>query len=172
MESLLPLVGELTGDMPDIPFDDAISIRFGTEYVFKLPRTVQLPLRAGIGFETSPVPVQRGRTNMLDGHKFSLSLGLGVDLGKLARRRIWIDLHARMQFLLPQKMSKNVYVPEQECPAPPAGSVDPDLYLTDEMPCDRTDPATLGIQISNPGYPSVESGGWVVSGGISLGVEL
>jgi len=31
---------------------------------------------------------------------------------------------------------------------------------------------TVGAQISNPGYPSLDSGGQVFSGGVTLEVEL
>lgn len=172
VDSLLPLVGDLTGDTPDIPFSDAVAVRVGLEHAFVLPRTMTLALRGGFGFESTPVPEQHGRTNMLDGHRLTVSLGTGLDLGKVARKRMWVDLHVRTQFLLPRHMTKEVFSPDPECPAPPSGSVDPDRYLLDERPCDRTDPTTLGIQISNPGYPSVKSSGWVLSAGLTLGVEL
>lgn len=172
IKSLLPLVGDLVGDRPDIQFNDAVAVRAGVERVFQLKKTMTLKARAGLGFESSFVPVQHGRTNMLDGHKLIMSLGTGLDLGRLLKRRLFVDLHFRAQFVLPRKMDKRVYIPEEECPGPPAGSVDPDKYLIDELPCDRTDPSTLGIQISNPGYPSVKGGGWVLSGGMTVGVEL
>jgi hypothetical protein len=172
VDSLLPLVGELRGDVPDIQFNDAVSVRAGVERWFELPETMRMALRGGVGFESSPVPVQHGRTNMLGGHKLAFSLGLGFDLGRVLGRRVWADAHARLQWVIPRTMQKKLYIPDEECPAPPPGSVDPDDYLIDERPCDRTDPSTLGIQISNPGYPSIDSGGVVVSGGLTLGVEL
>jgi long-chain fatty acid transport protein len=172
VDSLLPLVGELKGDLPDIQFNDAVAVRAGAEKWFALPRTMRLALRGGVGFESTPVPIQHGRTNMLDGHKLVFSLGVGFDLGKVLKRRVWMDAHVRTHWVLSRVMKKKVFVPEQECPAPPPDAVDPDDYLVDERPCDRTDPTTLGIQISNPGYPQVDSGGVVVSGGLTLGVEL
>lgn len=172
VDSLLPLVGDLKGDLPDIQFKDAVSVRLGAEHWFGLPKKMRLAVRGGVGFESSPVPIQHGRTNMLDGHKLRFSVGLGFDLGKVLRRRIWVDAHARLGLVLARTMKKKIFIPDEECPPPPPGTVDPDDYLVDELPCDRTDPNTQGLQISNPGYPSIRSGGLVVSGGITLGVEL
>ncbi len=170
--SELPLVGSLESKPPDIPFQDTVSVRLGGERRFDLGRDVILALRLGAGFQTAAVPVQHGRTNMLDGHKVSASLGVGLDLGRLAGRRLWIDLHGRLTVVLPRDMAKELFLPDPECPAPPPGSADPDEVLVDDKPCDRTDPETLGFQTTNPGYPSIHSGGYVVSGGLSLGVEL
>ncbi len=172
VDSLLPLVGDLRGDLPNIRFNNTISVRVGLEKWFLLPRTLRLALRGGFGFENTPVPVQRGRTNMLDGHKLAFSLGMGIDLGKVLSRRVRLDAQTRIETVLSRTMKKRLYFPEEECPAPPAGEVSPDDYLLDELPCDRTDPATLGFQTSNPGYPSIRSGGFVFSGSITLGVEL
>ena len=172
VDSYLPLVGELKGDLPDIQFKDSLAVRAGVEHWFTLPKTMRLALRGGVGFETSPVPMQHGRTNMLDGHKLALSLGFGLDLGRVFSRRVWMDVHGRCGIVFSREMKKRLFFPEGECPAPPPGTVDPDDYLVDELPCDRTDPTTLGFQTSNPGYPSVKSGGFVFSGGVTLGVEL
>ncbi len=170
--SELPLVGALETDLPDIPFHDTVSVVAGTEYRFALPRTMTLSLRGGLGFDSSPLPLQHGRTNMLDGHKVSASLGLGLDLGRVVGRRIRLDAHARATVLIPRTMDKRLFMPDEQCPAPPPGTVDPDDYLLDERPCDRTDPDSLGFQTSNPGYPTLRSSGFVLSGGVSLEVEL
>jgi hypothetical protein len=108
---------------------------------------------------------------MLDGHKIMISAGIGVDLGKLLKRRVWVDLHLRLHALVPRTIRKVISTSAQECPAqpPPLG---PDEALSDEVPCDRTDETTLGLQISNPGYPHLRASGYVLSGGFSLGVEL
>ena len=171
VSSVLPLVGELVGDVPQVKFKDSVAVRLGGEYVVKLPKGLRMPLRLGLGFESSPVPDQPGRTNMLDGHKIILSFGGGFDLGKVLKRRVWVDMHLRIHALLPRTITKKVSVAAQECPAqqPPLG---PDQALGDEVPCDRTDPSTLGVQISNPGYPSLRASGVVLSGGFTLGVEL
>ena len=44
--------------------------------------------------------------------------------------------------------------------------------LRDEVTDDPQDPATQGAQISNPGYPRLDSGGQVFSGGATLEVGL
>jgi hypothetical protein len=136
-----------------------------------LPRQLALPLRAGFAFESSPVPEQPGRTNLLDGHKLIVSLGAGLDLGRRLKRRVTLDLHVRVHALIPRTFEKRVVTSSQECPAQPP-ALGPDQALSDEVPCDRTDVTTLGLQISNPGYPSLRASGVVLSGGLTLGVEL
>jgi hypothetical protein len=169
--SVLPLVGNLVGDTPQVDFKDVVALRVGAEYRVSLPRKLVMPLRVGLGFETSPVPDQPGRTNLLDGHKLMFSIGGGIDLGRMLKRRVWVDLHLRLHLLVPRTIRKKISVSAQECPAtaPPLG---PDQALSDEVPCDRTDDTTLGLQISNPGYPYLKVKGLVLSGGFSLGVEL
>jgi hypothetical protein len=171
VSSLLPLVGELTGDVPRLDFRDALGVRAGVEYRAPLPKGLVLPLRLGLGFESSPVPEQPGRTNMLDGHKLMLSAGVGLDFGRLLGRRVWVDLHLRLHALVPRMFEKRISTPAEECPAsrPPLGL---DQALGDEVPCDRTNDETLGLQISNPGYPRLRASGFVLSGGFGLGVEL
>jgi len=171
VSSVLPLVGDLVGDTPRIDFKDTVAVRVGVEYRVALPRKLVMPLRAGFGVETSPVPDQPGRTNLLDGHKLIFSFGGGFDLGRMLKRRVWVDLHLRVHVLVPRTFRKKISVPAEECPmsAPPLG---PDEALSDEVPCDRTDDSTLGLQISNPGYPYLKASGFVLSGGFTLGVEL
>ncbi len=171
VSSVLPLVGDLVGDVPKLDYKDTIAVRVGVEYRVKLPRKLVMPLRAGFGLETSPIPDQPGRTNMLDGHKLIFSLGGGFDLGKVLKRRVWVDMHLRLHVLIPRFFRKVISVSAEECPAtaPPLG---PDQALSDEVPCDRTDDTTLGLQITNPGYPYLKASGVVISGGFTLGVEL
>jgi hypothetical protein len=171
VSSVLPLVGSLTGDTPEIQFRDAVGVKAGVEYRVALPRGIHLPLRLGLGFESSPVPDQGGRTNMLDGHKLVVSAGIGVDMGLLLGRRVWLDMHLRMHALIPRTFEKRIVVPQPECPAGPS-PVSPDDALGDEVPCDRTNDETLGLQLSNPGYPRLRASGFVLSGGITLGIEL
>jgi hypothetical protein len=169
--SLLPLVGGLVGDLPRVNFKDTVAVRLGVEYRVDLPKKLVLPLRLGLAFETSPVPEQPGRTNLLDGHKFVTSLGLGLDFGRRLKRRITLDLHVRLHALIPRTFKKTIYTGSSECPAQPS-PLTLDQALQDEVPCDRTDASTLGLQISNPGYPSLRASGVVLSGGLTLGVEL
>lgn len=169
--SVLPLVGSLTGDVPDVEFKDTISAKVGFEYRIPVPKGIHLPVRAGLGFESSPVPDQPGRTNMLDGHKLIISAGMGVDLGLLLGRRVWVDMHLRMHVLIPRTFEKVLSAAQPECPASRA-PLGPDGALLDEVPCDRTNTETLGFQLSNPGYPRLRASGMVFSGGFTIGVEL
>jgi hypothetical protein len=171
VSSVLPLVGSLTGDTPRIQFRDAVGVKAGVEYRVSLPKGIHLPLRLGVGFESSPVPDQPGRTNMLDGHKIVISAGIGLDLGLLLGRRVWLDMHLRLHALVPRTFEKEIVLAQPECPAAPS-PVGPDEALGDEVPCDRTNDETLGLQLSNPGYPRLRASGFVLSGGITVGVEL
>lgn len=171
VQSVLPLVGSLTGDVPRIAFRDAVGVRAGLEYRASLPKGMTLPLRFGLGFESSPVPDQPGRTNMLDGHKLVVSAGIGLDLGKLLGRRVWVGLHLRAHVILPRTFEKRILAGSTECPAPVLDG-GPDDGLIDEVPCDRTDDTTLGFQTSNPGYPRLRASGVVLSGSFTLGFDL
>lgn len=156
VESELPLVGPLAGELPDVPWKDTIGVRAGAETAL----ASHLWLRGGYGFETSPVPArQPGVTNLLDGPKHTLSLGLGWTRGRMR-----IDLHAQAQLVGARTMEK-VIAPEGE---------QPPLFdaLRDEVVDDPGDPATQGAQISNPGFPRIETGGAVLSGGLTVEVSL
>ena len=52
------------------------------------------------------------------------------------------------------------------------GEYDPFTRLRDEVIDDPSAPATAGAQISNPGYPGIDSGGQVFAGGLTVEVEL
>ena len=44
--------------------------------------------------------------------------------------------------------------------------------VSDEVIDDPGDPASLGVQISNPGYPGIDSGGQVFSAGVTAEVTF
>jgi long-subunit fatty acid transport protein len=157
----LPLAGELEGQLPAVPWRDTFGVRLGAERA--LPRG--FAVRGGAGFETSPVPArQPGVTNLLDGPKYTGALGLGWRSRDLGGRRLRIDLHVMAQVLGARTLAKTIAAPGED-PAPFDA-------LRDEVRNDPAQPETLGAQISNPGYPTLDSGGQVFSGGMSLQVEL
>lgn len=167
VDSELPLVGALRGRLPDVPWSDSFGARLGLERAMPLGgRGGAWQLRGGYGLETSPVPdEQPGVTNLLDGPKHTIAAGVGVRIPGLARgRTLRIDLHAQAQLVGARTLRKTVAA-QGESPAPFDA-------LRDEVTDDATDPTTQGVQISNPGYPSIRSGGQVFSGGITIEVEL
>lgn len=74
-------------------FHDVLSPRVGVEQRIALGGHALL-VRAGYAFEPSPVPEQRGETNLADGDKHQACFGLGVELDDLheaAPRRLALD---------------------------------------------------------------------------------
>lgn len=161
VNSELPLVGPLAGKLPTVPWRDTVGARVGAEVTLG-PATT---LRGGYGFETSPVPaVQPGVTNLLDGPRHTLAAGVGLGWARAGGKRVRLDLHLQTLLVQPRTLRKIVLAPGE--------SADGFDGLRDEVTDDVSDPATLGAQISNPGYPRLDSGGQVLSGGLTLEVEL
>jgi hypothetical protein len=122
-------------------------------------------LRGGYGFETSPVPAhQPGVTNLLDGPHHTIGAGVGLVMTRKSGKHVRLDLHAQIQIVQARRMEKSVF----------ATGEDGDSFdgLRDEVTDDANDPATQGAQISNPGYPRIDSGGQVLSGGMTMEIEL
>lgn len=161
VKSALPLVGPLAAALPAVPWHDTFALRAGGEF-----DRGALTLRGGYGFETSPVPAtQPGVTNLLDGNKHLVGLGLGHRWPRaLGGKGLRLDGHVQVQAVGARRMRKVVLAAGAE-----GGSFD---GLRDEVVDDPNDPTTLGVQISNPGYPSIESGGQVLSAGVTLEVGL
>jgi len=153
--SELPLVGALEGSTPEVPFEDTIGVRAGVEQ-----RVGSVFLRGGWAWESSAVPAEQpGVTNLLDGPKHTFSLGLGIAFG-----RARLDLHGTAQLVGGRTITKRIADPDDEPTAFDA--------LRDEVVDNANEPGTIGAQISNPGYPFIDSGGLMLSGGLSLEVGL
>jgi long-chain fatty acid transport protein len=171
VDSELPLVGPLSGILPEVPWKDTFGVRFGAEKNMAMDDGGSWALRGGYGFETSPVPAEQpGVTNLLDGNKHTVSAGVGfrfvvgeAEQGK-PRRHMRIDVHAQAQLVQRRTLHKKVAAPG-ETPLP----FD---VLRDEVVDDDSEPSTLGVQVSNPGYPTIRSGGEVFSGGLTMELEL
>ena len=147
--SRLPLVGSVPGLAPRVPFEDTLGVRLGLE-----SKLGSLIARAGYGFELSPVPArQPGVTNLLDGPRHVIALGLGRAWGRLR-----IDAHLQAHVLHRRTIEKVLHDPDDP--------YDPFTSLRDE------DADAEGMQITNPGYPSLRSGGQLVSAGVTLEVAL
>lgn len=77
-------------------FENRLVPRLGVEYLLPLERRVFTALRAGYGFERSPVPPQSGRTNFVDADRHLLSAGTGVawrSPGDVVTGSLRFDLH-------------------------------------------------------------------------------
>jgi hypothetical protein len=161
VESALPLVGPLAAALPEVPYHDTIAVRAGGE----VAATDGILLRGGYGFETSPVPAdQRGVTNLLDGPKHTVALGLGFSWKRADGKRVHLDLHLQAQLVGSRSLDKDIF--------DGTGEYDPFTSLRDEVIDEAGQPDTLGSQISNPGYPGLRSGGQVFSGGLTIGADL
>ena len=161
VKSELPLVGPLAAELPAVPWKDTFGGRLGAE----APLGEAIILRGGYGFETSPVPAaQPGVTNLLDGPHHTIAAGIGLVHKRVKGKRVRLDLHVQTQIVQPRTIRKSVF----------AAGEDGDSFdgLRDEVTDDANDPATQGAQISNPGYPRIDSGGQVFAGGMTMEIEL
>lgn len=144
------LAADEPGLPPQVPFEDTFSVRAGLESL----ADEGVVFRGGYGFESSPVPKgQHGVTNLLDGTKHTVAFGAGY-----VWRRLRVDAHVQVQIVTTRRLAKTVY--------DGSGPYDPYTSVRDE------DPDLAGTQSSNPGYPSIKSGGEVFSGGLTLSVAL
>ncbi|MDR0965786.1 MAG: outer membrane protein transport protein [Myxococcales bacterium] len=82
LDSDVELLQELLGDSFDATgkgsapqFSDTLSLRLGVEYWF-VPQA--FALRAGYAFIPTPIPLQNGSTNFLDGDTHAVSIGAGL----------------------------------------------------------------------------------------------
>jgi hypothetical protein len=161
VKSALPLVGPLAAALPAVPWQDTIGAKAGGEL-----EVGRATVRGGYGFETSPVPAEQpGITNLLDGPKHTIGAGFGWRWPRAAGgKEVRVDVHVQAQLVGARRLRKDVLASGAD-----GGSFD---GLRDEVVDDANDPATLGAQISNPGYPSIAGGGQVFSGGVTLEVGL
>jgi len=95
--------GTLPLSIPENPvplspdFSDILVPRLGGEVFLYNSENFDLQARAGIYWEPTPAPSQRGDTNFVDGDKFGFGLGLTLgfkDLGALLARPFYLDLAA------------------------------------------------------------------------------
>lgn len=148
--------------VPPVPQDglyrNTVAIRTGGAFDHRLSEDLVLTYRLGASFEPSMIEDQPGRTNLIDGHKIGVGLGLGATFPRLLRRPMRIDLHGSGTLVTSRRYDKVV--------SPIDATREDPSALADE---DATMP---GDQITNPGYPWVRGGGTVWSVGITATFEL
>lgn len=150
VESRLPLIGGVPAQAPRVPYKDTFSVRAGLESV----TDEGLVYRGGYGFESSAVPEdQTGVTNLLDGSKHTVAFGAGY-----VWKRLRIDAHLQLTLVTTRTLQKTAYDGTEP--------YDPYTSIRDE------NPMAGGTQTSNPGYPSIKSGGELISAGLSVAVPL
>lgn len=145
-------------------FEDTTSMRIGAEH--KVSDAVVL--RAGFGFEPTPVPAQTGRTNYVDNDRVVFSLGMGHALDFLDEQPVELSWYMQLQYLIPQDTDKDL---SSAFPACEEGV----KVLCDELPDDLPDPVTglptpenAGLQTGNPGFPGFQSYGQILTVGLDL----
>jgi long-chain fatty acid transport protein len=128
-------------DQPVLPaFNNTMSVAGGVEWT----SAPWLTLRAGGGYEPTPIPPQTGDTNYLGADAAVLALGAGLDLRKLVHAPMLLDFHVRGRLGVEQSVTKN------------------GPSLTD------ADPNTPGRQINNLGYPGFQSSSSLYQAGLTL----
>lgn len=142
----------LRPELPFVPpvevarFKNTLTPRIGAEW----KRWAPLALRAGLGFEPSPVPEQTGTSNILDADRVVVSAGGSFRLApnRILRYPLGIEAFARYTRLSNVTHRKTLD------------------RLRDE------DEAQDGTQTTNPGYPSVTYSGWSVLSALSLSLHF
>ncbi len=100
-------------------FENRLVPRVGVEYTLSAAgsirrvhdedrRLVEIPLRAGYVFESSPVPPQTGVTNFVDADRHTLSLGAGLIVNApfaVFPGRLELDVHAQLS-ILPERVTR------------------------------------------------------------------
>ena len=157
VESRLPGIGSLAPGLPPSPWRDSFDVRLGAERRLPVTNDDDVFLRGGLTFAPTPILPQSGRTNLLDGDHVVFAVGGGIRLGRVLEIPVRLDVHGQWHEILPRTYVKVVR----------ARSDDP-WALSDERP----GAASPGIQVSNPGYPSIEAAGRVLSAGAVLTLEV
>ncbi len=160
VETRILEVGLIVPSNPVVHMKDTVAIRLGGEWSAVHAAAMDLVLRGGLSWESPIVGPQSGRSNVMDGHKIGIALGLGTRwaVGLPSVRALRLDLHAGVVLVTGIEHVKVVSTPEE-------GRDDPSL-IVDE------DEDTPGVQVTNPGYPSISGSGLVTSMSFTLTLEL
>lgn len=142
----------------DAGFEDTLDARLGLE----LLTAEDTRIRGGLGWYSSPVPDQTGRTSYVDNDRLILALGAGREV-EVLERTLEIDVGVQIHLLRPRETVKALGDAPDCAPGVRA--------ICDEVPDqDRDTPIrraaeTQGLQTGNPGWPGFSSGGYLVSVG-------
>jgi hypothetical protein len=161
VEAELLGAGTLAPPLPPARYHDTLAVRAAVAGAAFRGPNFSLWLRAGAFFEPSFVGEQTGRTNQLDGDKIGLGLGFGLRwerIGPLYEHPVRIDVHGTLHHVADRAHTKIVSTAAE-------AQNDRGLLVDD-------DPSTPGVlEISNPGFPQIDGGGWAWAAGLTLVVE-
>lgn len=127
---------------PPHAFSNVVHVRAGIEGA----PVEGLVLRAGYGFEPSPIPTQDAETNLLGEDVHVAAVGAGLDLRAWWAIPLRIDLHGRTHLMLTQEADKR------------------------RESLGDADPQAPGQQIDNFGYPGFSAWGSFWQAGLTLNV--
>jgi long-chain fatty acid transport protein len=115
-------------------------------------------------YQPSPVPDQTGRTSYVDNDRIGAALSgtLAVSAGRV---RLLLSLSAQLHRLLPRETVK---LP----PGPAADGRVLDEVADDAVLGGDPLPGREGLQTNNPGWPGFSSAGYVLGGGLNLGLQF
>jgi long-subunit fatty acid transport protein len=161
MRSQLPLIGELVGELPPVKFNNTMAFKVGGFVALNK----SISVKGGVGYENSMISNQTGVTNLMDGNKLTISSGISWQF----RKGMFLHAHMRYQMIMGENHNKAIVPTDDQC----GSSVNIGSFnsLSDELPCVEDDQSTWGFQTTNSGYPSISSGGYVFSGGLTLEVR-
>lgn len=156
------LLGDTDVRPPPARLRDTGGVRGGLEIVAYDRYPLRLVVRGGYGFWSSPAPTQQpGVTNFLDGNRHRLAAGAGGVLS-VGPVKVRLDLFGQFEITQSRTLTKRLAAPGERVAAS-AG-------LNDEVSDDPARPGTLGLQTTNPGYPSVSGHGaiWALGGAFTV----
>ena len=139
-------------------FQDALGLKAAGAWTVLREPDRSVTLHAGTGYESSMLDasVQQGRSNYVDGAKWSFGAGASARLGRWSEKALLVGAGLQAQRVTRTEQDK---VACTSVPCPAGTVVGPDTGAPSEG-------------IDNPGYPTLSGGGTVWVGSIGLGVEL
>jgi long-subunit fatty acid transport protein len=96
--SELPLVGGIATLPPHVDFSDGAAVRAGADWTALVRGAWATSIRGGYAFESSPLTAPQTGTQLLDGHKHHLTLGLGARVAVLGGE-LRFDVHGALQIV-------------------------------------------------------------------------
>ncbi|MGZ3438955.1 MAG: OmpP1/FadL family transporter, partial [Polyangia bacterium] len=96
--SELPLVGGIATEPPHVAFTDGAAVRAGVDWTTLVRGAWATSLRGGYAFESSPLPSTQTGTQLVDGHKHHLTLGLGARVAVFGGE-LRFDVHGALQIV-------------------------------------------------------------------------
>src|SRR5262249_13798392 len=114
VSSVLPIAGPFEVTPPAVPYNDILSVRAGLLW----RATETFTVRAGGGYEPSPIPDQSGVTTLIDANKITLAAGAGLELPRLLPQPVRIDGHVMAHIVTDRTYDKKVFPKnDANCPA-------------------------------------------------------